>query len=228
MAIRMGKAAVDFAAAQAANATRDWTGICLIFTRMCFNVGPANPDAHAGHRAAKFKHGSAGTPPLGVPVWWSGGRHGHVAISTGDGNCFSSDIKRKGKVDKVPISLITRRWGMLYKGWSEDINGVRIWRPNAAKTLPAVDLSNVREAASKDQFRPPGQGLHESDIIIVERALFKQGLRAPADVDGVAGKEFRKAYAQWQKATVPPPFDGIPGIKSLQLLGQRRGFRVIT
>jgi hypothetical protein len=223
----MGKAAVDFAAAQAANATRDWTGICLIFTRTCFNVGPANPDATSGWKAAKFKHGTAGTPPLGVPVWWTGGRHGHVAISTGDGNCFSSDIKRKGKIDKVPISLITRRWGFLYRGWTEDINGVRIWRPKAP-SLPAVDLSNVREAAAKDQFRPPGMGLHESDIIIVERALFKQGLRAAANVDGVAGKDFRNAYAQWQKATVPPPFDGIPGIKSLQLLGKRRGFRVIN
>ncbi|WP_433014092.1 hypothetical protein [Kribbella sp. CA-294648] len=227
MAVRMGKAAVDFAAGQVANPSRNWTGICLIFVRNCFNVGPVNPDAHAGYRAAKFKHGSAGTPPLGVPVWWTGGRHGHVAISTGDGNCFSSDIKRPGKIDKVPISLITRRWGMLYKGWTEDINGVRIWRPGAP-SLPAVDLSNVREAATKDQFRPPGQGLHESDVIIVERALFKQGVRAASDVDGVAGKDFRKAYALWQKATVPPPFDGIPGIKSLQMLGKRRGFRVIT
>jgi hypothetical protein len=156
-----------------------------------------------------------------------GGPHGHVAISTGDGNCFSSDILRTGKVDKVPISKIARSWGKTYKGWSEDINGVRIWRP-AAPTLPAVDLSNIREAAAKDQFRPPGQGLHEHDIIIVERALLKQGLKDPMNVDGFAGKDFRKAYALWQKATVPPPFDGIPGLKSLQKLGMRRGFRVVS
>jgi hypothetical protein len=224
----MGKAAVDFAAAQANNATRDWTGICLIFVRMCFNVGPAAPDAAAGYQAAKFKHGTGGTPPLGVPLWWTGAPHGHVAISTGDGNCFSSDILRTGKVDKVPISKITRQWGKAYKGWSEDINGVRIWRPGAVDTLPAVDLSNVREAASKDQFRPAGQGLHESDIVIVERALLKQGLKDPMNVDGFAGKDFRRAYALWQKATVPPPFDGIPGMKSLEKLGKRRGFRVIS
>ena len=195
MAVRMGKAAVDFAAGQVGNPSRNWTGICLIFVRNCFNVGPVNPDAHAGYRAAKFKHGTAGTPPLGVPVWWTGGQHGHVAISTGDGNCFSSDIKRKGKIDKVPISLITRRWGMLYRGWTEDINGVRIWRPGAP-SLPAVDLSNVREAATKDQFRPPGQGLHESDVIIVERALFKQGVRAPAD----AGRGRRQGLPQGVRA----------------------------
>ncbi|WP_328332555.1 hypothetical protein OHA70_14290 [Kribbella sp. NBC_00382] len=228
MAARMGKAAVDFAAAQAAHATRDWTGICLIFVRNCFNVGPLATDAAAGYQAAKFKHGTSGTPPLGVPLWWTGAPHGHVAISTGDGNCFSSDILRPGKVDKVPISKIARSWGKTYKGWSEDINGVRIWRPGAVDTRPAVDLSNVREAAAKDMFRPAGQGLHEHDIIIVERALLKQGLKDPMNVDGFAGKDFRKAYALWQKATVPPPFDGIPGIESLKKLGDRRGFRVIS
>jgi hypothetical protein len=226
--VRMGKAAVDFAASQASHPTRDWTGICLIFVRTCFNVGPANLDAAAGYKNAQFKHGTAGTPPLGVPLWWTGGDHGHVAISTGDGSCFSSDIKRPGKVDKVPISLIARQWGKVYKGWSEDVNGVRIFRPTAVGTLPAVDLSNVREAAMKDQFRPKGQGLHESDIIIVERALRKLGLRDPMDVDGFAGKDFRKAYAIFQKQHVPPPFDGIPGIRSLTMLGQQNGFRVVS
>lgn len=228
MAVRMGKAAVDFAAGQAAHATKDWTGICLIFVRNCFNVGPANTDATAGYKAAQFKHGTSGTPPLGVPLWWTGGTHGHVAISTGDGSCYSSDILRTGKVDKVPISKIARQWGKTYKGWSEDINGVRIWRPGAVDTLPAVDLSNIREAAVQDQFRPAGAGLHEHDIIIVERALLKQGLKDPINVDGFAGKDFRKAYALWQKATVKPPFDGIPGEESLKLLGVRRSFRVIS
>lgn len=228
MTVRMGKAAVDFAAAQAANATRDWTGICLIFVRNSFNVGPANPDATSGYLAAKFKHGTAGTPPLGVPLWWTGGNHGHVAISTGDGSCFSTDILRKGKVDKVPISKIARQWGKTYKGWSEDINGARIWRPTSVGLLPAVDLSNVREAATKDQFRPPGQGLHEHDIIIVERALLQLGLRDPMNVDGFAGKDFRKAYGMFQKQTVKPPFDGIPGIKSLTILGAKNHFRVIS
>lgn len=229
--IRTGQAAVDFAKAQVTNPTpppgeTDWFGWCLVFVRRCFNVGAKYGSAEQAYLRADFKHGTGGTPPLGVPIWWTNGGDGHVAISTGDGSCYSTDIKRHGKVDKVAISFITRKWGQNYRGWSEDINGVRIWRPTA-KQLPAVDLSNVQDAARRDQYRPQGQGLHESDVIIVEKALRSQGLKPPQFVDGYAGTEFRDAYAKWQKAVVGPPFDGIPGLESLTLLGQRRGFRVV-
>jgi hypothetical protein len=119
-------------------------------------------------------------------------------------------VVRHAKVDKVAISSITRTWGQTYRGWSEDVNGVRIWRADAP-ILPAVDLSNVQDAARKDQFRPPGAGLHKADILIVERALRGENLRAPEFVDGYAGTTFRTAYAKWQKGCgVGPPYDGIP------------------
>jgi hypothetical protein len=232
MAIRTGQAAVNFALGQVTNPTPppgepNWFGWCLVFVRRCFNVGPKYGSAEKAYFRTDFKHGTGGTPPLGVPIWWTNGGDGHVAISTGDGSCFSTDIKRHGKVDKVAISFITRKWGQTYRGWSEDVNGVRIWRPGAPQ-LPSVGLSNVQDAARRDQFRPQGQGLHESDVIIVEKALRSQGLKPPEFVDGYAGTEFREAYAKWQKAVVGPPFDGIPGIQSLTLLGKRRGFRVVS
>jgi hypothetical protein len=65
-------------------------------------------------------------------------------------------------------------------------------------------------------------------VIIVERALRAINLRDPEFVDGYAGTEFRKAYAKFQKRTVPPPFDGIPGRESLTKLGKDHGFRVIS
>jgi hypothetical protein len=234
MAVRMGQAAVDFAKGQVTNPTpppgeTDWFGWCLVFVRRCFNVGPMYGSAEKGYFGTDFKHGTSGTPPLGVPIWWTNGGDGHVAISTGDGNCYSTDIKRRGKVDKVAISYITRTWGQKYRGWSEDINGVRIYRPGQkVAPLPAVDLSNVIDAARRDQFRPQGQGLHEHDVLIVEKALRHQGLKNAEFVDGYAGTEFRTAYAIFQKATVPPPFDGIPGLASLTKLGKRNGFRVVS
>lgn len=232
MAVRMGQAAVNFAKDQVTHPTpppgeSDWYGWCLVFVRKCFNVGALYGSAEKGYFGTDFKHGTDSTPPLGVPVWWTNGGDGHVAISTGDGSCFSTDIKRRGKVDKVAISYITRKWGQRYRGWSEDVNGARIWRP-AAPQRPAVDLSNVADAARHDQYRPQGQGLHEADVKIVEKALGMQGLRAAQFIDGYAGTEFRQAYAKWQKAVVGPPFDGIPGKESLTKLGDRRGFRVVS
>ncbi|MFI7068115.1 hypothetical protein ACIBL3_44495 [Kribbella sp. NPDC050124] len=229
MAIRTGQAAINFAKGQVTNPSQDWFRLCLVFVRKCFNVGPLYGSAEKGYFGTDFRHGTTGTPPLGVPVWWTNGGDGHVAISAGDGTCFSNDIKRRGKIDRVAISFITRNWGQRYRGWSEDVNGVRVWRPGApTPLLPAVDLSNVQDAARRDQFRPQGQGLHEKDVLIVEKALRHQGLKPAEFVDGYAGTEFRKAYAKWQKATVPPPFDGIPGRESLTKLGQRNGFRVIN
>jgi hypothetical protein len=229
--IRTGQSAVDFAQGQVTRPTPppgvdDWFNRCLIFVRTCFRVAALAPNAESGYKQAQFKHGTGGTPPLGVPVWWTNGGDGHVAISTGDGNCYSTDIKRHGGIDKVAISFITRKWGADYRGWTEDVNGVRIYRPNSSP-LPAVDLGNVREAARRDQFRPAGSGLHESDILIVEKALRALNLRDPRFVDGYAGTEFRTAYAKWQKRTVPAPFDGIPGKESLTKLGQAHGFRVV-
>ena len=229
--IRTGQAAVDFAKGQVTHPTpppreADWFRLCLVFVRTCFRVAALHPSAEKAYKRTEFKHGTGGTPPLGVPVWWTNGGDGHVAISTGDGSCFSTDIKRHGQIDKVAISFITRKWGATYRGWSEDVNGVRIYRPNSL-AKPAVDLSNVREAASRDQFRPQGEGLHESDVLIVEKALRAKGLKAAAFVDGYAGTEFRTAYAKFQKQTVPPPFDGIPGRESLTKLGNAHGFRVI-
>ena len=50
---------------------------------------------------------------------------------------------------------------------------------------------------------PPGQGLHKTDVIRVERALRKKGLKANADVDGFAGTDFRAAYGKWHVGEGP-------------------------
>lgn len=230
--IRTGQAAVDFARAQVTRptpppgSTDGWFRRCLVFTRTCFNVGAKFGSAEIGWGKTQFRHGIASTPPLGVPVWWTNGGDGHVAISAGDGTCYSTDIKRRGQVDVVAIAYITRHWGQTYRGWTEDVNGVRVYRATAP-SRPAVSLRNVQDAARRDQFRPQGQGVHETDVVLVEKALRDLGLERAALVDGYAGTEFRKAYAKFQRAHVPPPYDGIPGRRSLTLMGDAHGFRVV-
>lgn len=65
--------------------------------------------------------------PAGVPIYWLGGSHGHAALSMGDGRCASTDIKRKGKIDVVPINLIAQRWGFKFLGGAKTINGLRVY-----------------------------------------------------------------------------------------------------
>ena len=113
-------------------------GFCLREVRECYNVAKMHATAALAWRATKVR--GKGRPPRGAAVWWTGGtptaEHpegaGHVAIATGFGksplgDCFSTDIRRGGFFDKVPIEAIQAEWpNVKYAGWSKDINGVRV------------------------------------------------------------------------------------------------------
>jgi len=103
------------------------SGMCLRFVRSLYNVPAKYADAATAWAHTKYRHSS--TPPKGVPVWWTGGSsgHGHVAISDGNGYVISTDYPRRGRVGRVLISTLTRAWNLRYRGWSEDINDVRVY-----------------------------------------------------------------------------------------------------
>lgn len=109
-------------------------GMCLREVRECLEVGPAAADAIGAWNAAKYKHAAAqvrlADVPAGVPIFWSGGSggHGHVAIAAVKrGYCWSTDIRRPGYFDRVPIAEIAAKWGLAILGWTEDLNGVRVY-----------------------------------------------------------------------------------------------------
>jgi hypothetical protein len=103
-------------------------GMCLQWTRLQFGVGPSAPDATAGWAAATKRHPGDRNPPVGVPVWWTGGSsgHGHVAVSLGGGKIRGTDSPVRGQIGTVPLDYPSGVWGLKYAGWSEDINGVTI------------------------------------------------------------------------------------------------------
>lgn len=133
-------------------------GMCLREVRECFGVGPAADDAAEAWRDAQHKHPETDPRkiPRGVPVFWTGGSHGHghIAISTGfAGRCFSTDILRAGYFDQVPIDLIHEKWGLTLAGWTEDLNGVRVyhdqkWEPAKPKPEPVKKAAAKRTAAT--------------------------------------------------------------------------------
>lgn len=117
-------------------------GWCKWAVRRLYDV-PSDGSASAAEAYFRTKLRHAGgefSIPIGVPVWWTGGRngHGHVAISAGRGKVWSTDIKRGGYFDLVPIDEITTSWGLRFEGWSEDMDGVRVWEP-AQTRGPHID-----------------------------------------------------------------------------------------
>jgi hypothetical protein len=107
-------------------------GMCLREVRECYAVDALYLDAAQAWDQSKHKHRETDPRkiPRGVPVFWTGGAggHGHVAIGTGFGRCWSTDILRRGFFDRVPISLIGEKWGLELVGWTEDLNGVRVYK----------------------------------------------------------------------------------------------------
>ena len=111
-------------------------GMCLFYVQECFGIAAGqpgvilSPDAFGAWKAAKVKHPETNPVkiPRGYPMFWSGGRagHGHIAISAGDGFCWSTDIKRVGFFDRVPVTQIHAQWGLTLLGWTEDLEGVTV------------------------------------------------------------------------------------------------------
>ena len=98
-------------------------GMCLYYVQEWFGAPHRFPDAisqwhHTG------QHG--GTPAYGTPVFYAGGRHGHIAISIGDGKIISTDAPSNGRVGVVDLHWPTRRWGHQYVGWGDTLGGAHI------------------------------------------------------------------------------------------------------
>jgi endonuclease/exonuclease/phosphatase family metal-dependent hydrolase len=116
------------------------SGWCLREVRQLYGVPALYPDAASAWKNAKKKHRTERTKdiPRGVPIFWTGGSsgHGHIAISAGDGDCYTTDLPESGRWGWVRIDDITRAWRLDFVGWTEDLNGHTVWEPVAPPPAP--------------------------------------------------------------------------------------------
>lgn len=213
--------ATSNAAAQVRQASQDWTGWCLKFCRIMYGVAAKWPDAITAWNQAKYKH-TTGVPPKGALVFWAVGKFGHIAISDGGGYVYSTDIKRRGKVDRVPITYVTSHWNATYRGWTEDINGVRVITVAVPKAPPKVSLKALQYHAQHGtgKYSPA----NSADMVkMVKQRLVNVGF-------GTDANSFATCYAKWQahlgyrgKAA-----DGIPGLTTLKVLARNSGWTVVS
>jgi GH25 family lysozyme M1 (1,4-beta-N-acetylmuramidase) len=62
-----------------------------------------------------------------------------VAVADGTGSCFSIDISGPGTVSRVPIAMISQRWGLPYLGWSVPFFQGSQW--SASQMIKGVDVA---------------------------------------------------------------------------------------
>jgi hypothetical protein len=205
--------------------------MCLKFVRTSYNVPPQYATAAIAWSKTKYRHSSI--PPKGVPVWWTGGSRGfgHVAISAGGGYVISTDSGGRGRVGRTSIRHITRAWGQTYRGWTEDINRVRVYRPDGSGSGDSGSgrrrMSSVLDASAMERLFRRGQ--KHSAVLVIQRALAAEVGLDFSTGPGTPGRRTRAAYAKWQRKLGfrGDDADGIPGYTSLKRLGDRHGFGVV-
>lgn len=112
-----------------------WNGLCLKFVRTAFDVPAKAATARAAWDGAKFKHKTSnpGSIPIGVPAFLQGpSPAGHVLISLGGGETYTTDDTVGGPRELSFQTLINVGYKLL--GWTEDLNGVRVYAPAASFT----------------------------------------------------------------------------------------------
>lgn len=107
-------------------------GFCLENVRGLYLVDPLWPDAETGWEQANRRH-STSNIPWGPPVWWTNGRHGHIAISLGRGRALTTDFVATGQWGVAPIDALGPWCGGRLAGYSNDLNGVDVWEPRKSK-----------------------------------------------------------------------------------------------
>jgi hypothetical protein len=202
------------------------SGFCLRFVRSMLGVGPKFLTATRAFNGTQHRHTT--TPPPGVPVWWTAGRKttkfpeglGHVALSLGGGRIRSTDWPSKGKVGTTTIATLNATWtSQRYRGWSEDINGARVF---TKAPPPKVSLSKVEQAARS--------GSKAAGVLIVQKALKAEFGLDFSSGPGFFGPLTKDSFSRWQRKLgfTGADADGIPGKKSLTRLGAKYGFTVVA
>lgn len=123
----IGAQAISWAADQIG--LQGWYQLCQKFVRTALGAGGGFASAEDAWYGAKYRHSIQDTKkvPPGVPIYWTDGGNGHAALSTGGGNVISTDYPNSGIVGTGTIAGITSAWHKNLAGWTEDINGKRVF-----------------------------------------------------------------------------------------------------
>ncbi|GMA26217.1 hypothetical protein GCM10025864_39760 [Luteimicrobium album] len=119
-----------------------WNRLCLAFVRTAYGVASKYGRAVDAWNAAQHKHKTSDPKaiPAGVPVFMQGKNPaGHVAISLGGGQCYTTD-DTVGGPRELPIATLVRV-GYKLLGWTEDLNGVRVYTPPDVPGWFTVDVA---------------------------------------------------------------------------------------
>lgn len=122
-------------------------GMCLSEVQEWWGSGHAWPDAITQWNNT-IQHRDRNIP-IGAPVFYSGGKHGHIAIYVGNGMIRSTDAPSNRTIGEVPLDWPKARWNHTYLGWGSKLAGrvlplsAPVIHPPAPAHTPAPPVGSV-------------------------------------------------------------------------------------
>ena len=108
-------------------ATSCSVGYCLKYVRTWWEVNSLYGSAIDAWNGARDKHPGDRKPPDGAPLFYRGGKYGHIVIADPDHEGQrGTDCHSSGDVSDDDIGWPERAWGYEYLGWTGDLNGVTL------------------------------------------------------------------------------------------------------
>ncbi len=187
--------AVAYALGEVISPDMNYQNQCDHFVAWCYGYegsGYVSAIAHWNAIPANFRMYTA-NPPSGALCFYNIGNYGHATLCVGPGLVASTDIKRVGKVDVVPISYITKQWGAQYLGATQPYL-VAAWgeNPNPPKPIPVVSTKDWFDMATKDDLKA---AIRE---VLAEPAIQNDDGPSPISRDTA----LYRAYSQSRKAVI--------------------------
>lgn len=126
-------------------------GYCLKYVRSeAWRIGSLYGSAIDAWYGAVDRHPGDRRPPLGAPMFYSGGTYGHIVINTKANGIRSTDCHTAGDVSEVETDWPVEHWGQTYLGWTGDLNGVDLPLASEDEEMTSEDWDKLRRIVADE------------------------------------------------------------------------------
>lgn len=202
IASRTGIAAFRAGRAEIHTPSQSWDNQCQYFCRTRFNAPPGFKTAWLAWQGARLRHHTGPEDaPYGTVGYFKGpGPAGHAVMMGTRGHCLTNDAVTDGRISFTTVEFILDAWpGAEWVGWTEDINGRRIWGHG-----PSLSADAIRKSQRGDHVHEHGALLKQE----IAAAVGKHGMNLHTNQVGepmhIAVKALQKQIGFKQTGMVGP------------------------
>lgn len=217
--MRTFEQAKEFAKQQHASTGIDWYRKCQMFARQCVGAPAFGASAREAFNgiADNDKHESF-PPPAGSIAYYGFPDRGagHSVFAVAGGFVWSTDILRRGRIDRVPWDVFVRgSWRLPYRGWISAC-------PAGQLPVEALDSEPTYRQGRRVYRSKMRLGQDDSDSVWnVQVALIARGFDFENGPSGYYGRHTLRCVAEFQrrKGWTGVNADGIAGPVTVDRLG---------